>query len=164
MRHNKKKVITYLILFAIFMLTVCVYGLPFFIEIYNDIKAYETRASYRDNYKLHTTPLAQDTILDICTKLKISNKSKSCVAGATVYAPELFDEIKEYFKGLPKQNKTFDTVREYLGNYLVECEKPDPDGYYRCKYDLRGDKMYPIFFLFDKNNSYYEIIANIGGS
>ena len=163
MLHNKK-VATFLILFLIFMLVAYIYILPFVITICTDIKAYETRVAYRDNYKLHTTPLAQDTVIDICTKFKISNTSESCVVSAIVYAPELFDEIKGYFKALPEQDKTFDTVREYLGSYLVQCEKPDPDGYYRCEYDLRGDKMYPIFFLFDKSDYYYEIIANIGGS
>lgn len=161
---RKKRVAIYAVLFTIFMLTIYIYILPVVTTIYTDMKVYETRVARRNNYKLITTPLDQDTVKDICTKLKIVDTSESCVDGATVFAPELFDEIKEYFKGRPEQEKTLDIVQEHLGNYLVQCERPDPDGYYRCKYDLRGDKIYPIFFLFDQSNFYYEIIANIGGS
>ncbi len=80
-----------------------------------------------------------------------------------MYAPDLFEEVKAYFKNLPKQDKTYDTVQDRLGSYLVFCESPDFEGYFRCSYDLRGDSAYPVFFLFDKNGFYQEIIANTGG-
>ena len=64
----------------------------------------------------------------------------------------------------PIKKKTYATVQEKLGSYLVFCGKPDPDGSYRCKYDLRGDNRYFIFFMYDEENFYYEVSAPIGGS
>jgi hypothetical protein len=132
------------------------------------MKAYETRVAYRDNYKLHTTPLDKEAVKDLCVKLDIKASSENCRINAVVYAPDLFDEVKVYFRNLPDQDKTYNNVQKLLGTYLDYCENPVPDGryagHYRCLYDLRGDKMYPIFFLFDENDFYYEVIANIGGS
>lgn len=164
MRLNKKTIALLGITFVIFVSLIYFYLLPVANTIYTDMKAYETRVAYRDNYKLHTTSLPKSVVEDICLKLGIESSIENCKSNAVVYAPELFDEIKTYFKDMPDQDKTYGTVQDKLGTYLVSCEKPDPDGYYRCRYDLRGDKVYPIFFLFDKDNFYYEIIANIGGS
>ena len=132
-------------------------------RIYSLGKIDETEVAYRDNYKLHTSPLSQIVVDDLCTKLNLKEKSEHCKSGAVVYAPDLFEEIKVYFKNLPKQDKTYETVQDKLGSYLVSCESPDFEGYFRCEYDLRGDSVYPVFFLFDKNGSYQEIIANTGG-
>lgn len=143
---------------------VYLYIFPIAKTFYSDLKAYETRIAYRDNYQLHTTPLPKETVDDLCSKLFINDSSEHCKQGAVVYAPDLFDEIKMYFRSLPDKRKTHKTVEEILGTYLTFCESPYPDGSYVCHYDIRGDKIYPIAFFFDKEGFYYRIIANIGGS
>lgn len=163
MNISKKQVI---LITAVFIITIstCYYIKPFVQEINSGIQSYETRIAYRDDYKLHTSPLSKNVTKDICVKLKIIDTSDNCRHDIEVYAPELFDEIKTYFYNIPNEDRTLITVQNYLGEYEIDCEKPDPDGYFRCKYDLRGDNMYPFYFLFNKDNFYYEIIANIGGS
>lgn len=141
-----------------------VYVLPVVTKVRAGLKAYETHVAYRDNYKLHTTPLATDVVADLCLKLNITESSEHCQPNAVVYAPDLFDEIKTYFKNLPDKDKTYDTVQDYLGSYLVSCHKTTSDGHYACKYDLRGDSIYPIAFFFNENDTYFRIIANTGGS
>jgi hypothetical protein len=133
-------------------------------KIYSLGKIDETEVAYRDNYKLHTTPLPETVVDDLCLKLNLKETSKHCKPGAVVYAPDFFDEMKMFFKNLPEQDQTYDTVQNKLGSYLVFCEAPDFEGYFRCSYDFRGDHVYPVFFYFDKRNFYHEIIANIGGS
>jgi len=164
MRLSKKMIAVLGIALVIFTSLIYFYILPIANKFHAGMKAYETRVAYRDNFRLHTTLLPEDVVNDICSKLEIKTSSENCKSGALVYAPELFDEIKLYFKNLPSQDKTYDIVQDKLGTYLVYCENPDPDGDYRCHYDIRGDEVYPIAFYFDKDGFYYRIIANIGGS
>ena len=164
MRLSKKMIAFLGIALVIFTSLTYFYILPIVNTFNTGMKAYETRVAYRDNFRLHTTPLPEDVVDDICSKLEIKTSSENCKSGALVYAPELFDEVKLYFKNLPNQDKTYDTVQDKLGTYLVYCENPDPDGNYVCDYDLRGDDRYPIAFFFNKDGFYYQIIANIGGS
>jgi hypothetical protein len=148
---------------VIFLLLLA-YVLPIITTFWTDLKAYETQVAYRDDYKLHTTPLPATTIADLCAKLGINASNEHCESKAVVYAPDLFDEIQTYFRNLPQENRTYALVEDRLGAYLDGCEKPNLDGHYRCIYDLRGDEAYPIFFYFDRDGYYYRIIANTGGS
>ncbi len=141
-----------------------IYILPAAKVVIADMQAYETRVGIRDDYTLHTTPLDKSVIEDICLKLGIQTSSEDCQPNAVVYAPDLFDEIKVYFRGLPDQEKTYVTVQDKLGSFQVFCEASSSEGHYRCQYDIRGDNAYSIFFRFDENNFYYEIMAPIGGS
>jgi len=138
--------------------------LPVASEIYSLGKTDATKVAYRDNYELHTTPLSEPVVSDLCVKLKLVNTSELCNPGEVVYAPELFNEVKSYFNNLPSQDKTYDVVQDSLGSYLVFCSPPEPDGYFRCRYDFKGDGVYPVFFDFDNNGFYWQIIANTGGS
>jgi hypothetical protein len=164
MKLSKKGMSVLGITLVVLVVLLLVYGLPIVTKVRADLKARETQVAYRNDYKLHTTPLSADVIDDICSKLNIQESSESCQPDAGVYAPDLFDEIKTYFNNLPDHDKTYDIVQEKLGVYLDYCGKPYPNGDYRCRYDIRGDYVYPIFFHFDKNGMYYRIIANIGGS
>lgn len=164
MRLSKKVTTIFGIALVVIVVLLYVYVLPVVNKVNEDLNAYETRVAYRDNYKLHTTPLSKDVVDDICSKLEIKVSSENCKPNVVVYAPELFDEIKVYFKDLPNQDKTYDIVQDKLGAYLVYCENPDPEGDYRCLYDIRRDEVYPIFFYFDKDGFYWRLIANIGGS
>jgi hypothetical protein len=141
-----------------------IYVLPIFNEINSDNNIYATHVADRNNYKLHTTPLSKSVVDDICSKLMIEKTSENCKDGAVVYMPDFYDDIKTYFWNLPSQDRTYHTVQDKLGAYLIECAKPNPNGHFRCRYDLRGDGVYSIAFYFDENDIYFEIMANIGGS
>lgn len=141
-----------------------IFMLPIISRVNTDLKAYETRVASRDDFRMHTTPLAKSVVEDICSQLGIRESSDHCQSGNMVYAPDFFGEVKAYFRNLPDRDKTRDIVQDKLGAYLEYCEEPATDGHYRCSYDLRGDKKYPIFFYFNNDGFYYRIIANTGGS
>ncbi len=165
MRLSKKTNTVLGIALVAFVLLICLYNIfPVVNAIYTKVNVYKTSVAYRDNYKLHTTPLPKIVVDDLCLKLAIEDSSESCNSAALVYAPDFFDEIKTYFNGLPDESKTYNAVQSILGTYLIHCGTPDSKGRYRCQYDLRGDKIYPIAFYFDKYGFYYQIQANTGGS
>ena len=123
-----------------------IYILPAAKVVIADMQAYETCVAIRDDYTLHTTPLEKSVVEDICLKLGIQTSSEDCQPNAVVYAPDLFDEIKAYFRDLPDQEKTYATVQDKLGNYRVFCGALNSDGHYSCRYDIKGDNAYSIFF------------------
>ena len=163
MRVRTKTTFLLVITVAVLTTVILLFALPFATRVTMGLKLYETRVAERDNYKLHTTPLPKSVVADICLKLELEKTSAHCRSDV-VYAPDFFDEIKVYFGNLADQDKTQDLVQDKLGSYLDYCETPDSDGHYRCRYDLRGDDVYPVLFYFTKDNFYYRIIANTGGS
>lgn len=162
MKPSRKVIIAFGITSLICVSLTYFYILPIAKTVNADMDAYATRMAYRNNYKLHTTPLSNDVVDDICSKLAIKSSSENCKSN-TVYAPEFFDEIKTYFRNVPDQDKTYLNVDKILGTYLVYCEPPVPDGsykgYYRCEYDIKGDKVFFIYFQFNEKNFYEEVIA-----
>lgn len=166
MKRKNKILVALGILLVVCVALVYFYVLPVVNVVYVEMKAYETRVAIRDDYTLYTTPLSESIVEDICLKLGIDQTSENCKKGITVYAPELFDEIKTYFNELPDEEKTYETVENILGEYLIACVPTTSDGHYSCDYDLHGDKKYPIAFFFNEDDFYFQIIANTsrGGS
>lgn len=137
---------------------------PAAVEMYNGVEAYNTReAQQATNYPNITTPLSHETAADICKKFEIDPDDARCHPDAVVYGPDFFADINLYFKEVPKEEATFDLVQSKLGAYLDACERPNDKGYYRCRYDLRGDGIYPIFVLFNDKDVYYQVIADTSG-
>lgn len=161
---KKKGIVLLIVVLFTFLWLGYFYIFPIVNKISIDLNAYNTRIAYRDNYRLHTTPMPQNLVLDICKKLEIENSSEHCINNSKIYTPDFFDELKAYFNNVPKENQTYALVDEKFGIYLQHCGEVSPEGDYRCRYDFIGDGKYPFFFYFDKNNYYYRIIANIGGS
>lgn len=164
MKRRQKASAALGVLLFVCIAVVYIYVLPAAKIIRVDLQEYETHIAVRDDYTLHTTPLDKSVVEDICQKLDIQAFSANCQPNAVVYAPDFFDEIKTYFRNLPDQEKTYAIVQDTLGDYLVFCGMPDPEGRYTCRYDLRGDNRYPFFFDFNKDDQYYDVIATIGGS
>lgn len=163
MKSNAWTMIAVSVVLTAFILEVLIFIGPSAYKMYVLAQPDEAEVAYRDNYKLHTTPLSQTVVDDLCSKLGLKDTSPRCEPGAVVYAPELFDEIKLYFRDLSRPEKTYETVQKVLGPYLVACEAPDFEGYFRCRYDLQGDSVYPLFFDFDQTGHYWQIIAHTGG-
>ena len=164
MKISKRAILILGITLALGTMVLFIYILPIATKVNASLKVYETQSAIKKDYKLHTTALPKSVVEDLCLKLDIKESSEQCQADAVVYAPDLFDEIKAYFKNLPKEDKTYDVIQDKLGAYLDYCAEPDPDGVYRCRYDLRGDDVYPFYIYYDKNGRYYDIIASAGGS
>jgi hypothetical protein len=139
----------------IFVMLVCIYFLPFAQTVYSGMQVRATTVALRNDYKSVTTPLAVNVVKDICLKLDIMTSSENCQADAPVYAPDFFDEIETYFSDLPHGSRTHDHVEQKLRAYLYYCADPYPDGSYRCLYDLRGDRLYPVYFYFNADGFYY---------
>ena len=150
--------------FAILTIVLYAYVWPVVSKVNADLKAYSTRQAISNDYTLHTTPLPQSVVDDLCLKFGIEASSEHCQPGAIVYGPDFYDEIKSYFRNLPREDRTYEVVQDKLGAYLLHCEKPHQDGGYRCTYDLRGDKVYRIGIYFDENDFYWQVQASTGGS
>ncbi len=135
--------------------------LPLRKEVGIALQANETQVARRHDYKLHTSPLPSDTVVNLCSGLGITASFPKCRDGGDVYAPEFFGPIKTYFANVRSESKTYEFVQDKLGRYQVRCEEPNSDGNYRCFYDLRGDGVYLMAFYFDKNGHYFEIFADV---
>ncbi len=137
---------------------------PLAVYIFTTLQTYNQRIARSYDYTKITTPLPRNIVDDLCSKFDLSPNDKRCLPSSVSYGPDFFEDIKIYFEVLPRQDKTFVTVQNKLGSYLISCEKPDNEGDYSCTYDLHGDGIYRIGIFFTKDNFYYQIIANTGGS
>jgi hypothetical protein len=157
-----KRIAVLLLVVALLLVGLCVVSfVPLRKEVGAALRANETQVAQRHDYKLHTTPLPADTVLDLCSALGITASFPKCRGGIDVYAPEFFAPIKTYFTNVGSEKKTYEFVQEKLGRYQVRCEEPSSDGNYRCFYDLRGDGIYLLAFYFDKHGHYFEIFADV---
>jgi len=124
-------------------------------------RAYNTLEAIRNDYTLHTMPLPQDVVDDLCSNFGIWETSEDCQLDKVAYAPDFFDEIKEYFHNIPQEKRTYDTVDAKLGMYFVNCDEPATDGRHVCYYDINNDgQAYFILVFFNGDDQYYQIIAN----
>jgi len=159
---RKRIFVSLLVIVGLF--AVYVFLLPIAIDVYTSLKAYNARIAESSDYTKITTPLSKDTSADICKQFEIDKADKRCQADAIVYGPDFFDDIKSYFRKVPKKDRTFALVQSRLGSYFEDCDLPDNEGDYRCYYDLRGDGIYSIFVHFNKEGFYWQIFANTSGS
>jgi hypothetical protein len=120
------------------------------------------------DYTRHTTPLTMDTVKDICSKLGLPGQDARCNGETAVYAPEFFDDIKEYVRNLPKEKATQEEVDRILGPYKIRCSQPATLSsgkiYYSCLYDMRGDGVSIISVYFHGDGTIDYIMASAGSS
>lgn len=161
---NRKILIGFLIIAIIGLGLAIHYITPVVVRIHANLQEYEKRVEQSNDYTKITTPLPRNIVEDICSKFELKSDDLRCMENATVYAPDFYEDIKKYFDELPGELSTFETVQDKLGGYLIRCSEPDNEGYYQCRFDIRGDGKYPISVHFNKENYYYQIFANTGGS
>jgi len=125
---------------------------------------YNLAFSSENEYRKITTPLPENTVADLCSKFELSREDKRCQSEVVVYEPDFFKDILRYFDNVPQNEATFELVESKLGSYRVDCEQPDIEGNYACRYDIHGDGIYPILILFSSEDLYYRVIANTSGS
>ena len=97
----------------------------------------------------YTTPLDAATLEDVCRRFGLEG-DRRCELGATVYAMEFIPEVRGAFvRGV----STREDVNALLGPYEYHCEPPVytrryDHTTYRCFYDLNGDRVFPVAFMF----------------
>lgn len=153
----KKRSILFVILVLLILCIACVLpgALPEIIKGARSLK-----------WREKTTPLSQEVVQDICIQFSLPAGDKRCQPGVTVYAPDFFQTITDYFRKKDDNWSTYEEVQVKLGKYQYELEKPltgyDESEGFRAWYDLRGDQVYPIAMWFNSDGRLYRISASIG--
>ena len=123
-------------------------------------------SSQRGNWRDNTSPLDSRVVDDICSQFDISSSDWRCGPNAIVYAPDFFRTIGQYLKESDTGMLTFDDVEGKLGKYKYHCEptitESDGKRYFVCRYDLNGDRIYPIVIFFYDDGRIMRVIADVG--
>lgn len=113
-----------------------------------------------------TEPLRPDVIQDICIKFDIPTTDPRCQPNAVAYAYDFFGTFKEALRTTDQRQLTFDQVQEKLGQYQYYREPvitvSDGTRYFRCWYDLQGDRAYPIAVSFFDDGRVWRVFADAG--
>lgn len=109
-----------------------------------------------------TSPLAPGVIQNLCQKLDLAEGDPLCQPGATAYAPDFFPAVRASFEpGIT----TYDDVQGKLGRYLYKREplviQADGTRYFVCRYDFKGDRVFPVVFFFTGEGVLKRIFATI---
>ena len=122
---------------------------------------YKDLSHWRDK----TSPLDQGVIKDICLKFELPTDDTHCQPGAQVYAPDFFGDITRAFQAHNGIYSTYD-VQKKIGNYQFKYEPPVTEGdgttYFVARYDLQGDRVYPIVMFFYGDGRLFRIVADVG--
>jgi hypothetical protein len=158
MRKNQKGVVVVSLLLLIIITVIIL--IPFLYGALLIGLELPHRLSWRDR----TSPLSETTVKDICLKFNLSQQDARCKQGAVIYAPDFFQTIRSDFIHSNGESVTYDYVQEKIGKYQYEREPMimDRSGneYFRCRYDLRGDRVYPIGITFDSKGFVLEFFAS----
>ncbi len=73
-------------------------------------------------WKDKTTPLPHEVVEDLCQKFELTETDERCQEGATIYAPEFFDVIKDAFTPLQDRVPGYDDVESKLSEYKYNQE------------------------------------------
>ena len=115
-----------------------------------------------------TTPLTAEVVEDVCKKFSLQTDDPRCQPGATVYAREIYPDIKSYLYDLPKDRANEEEVSKLLGLYEYYREPmthvSDGPDYYVVSYDLRGDHVYRLVIFYREDGSIDKIMSSGGGS
>lgn len=113
--------------------------------------------SHRDDWKETTSPLPSETVKILCRNFNVEN-DPICDKEKEIYAPDFYPIIRDAFKPYESysvdssESATYDEVEEKIGMFKYECEavvyQADGFVYFRCRYDLRGDRALRITITF----------------
>jgi hypothetical protein len=110
-----------------------------------------------------TSPLETAVVLDLCSALAMPQDSRVCQPGAVVYAPDFFPAVRASFQ--PGQS-TYEDVQSKLARYQYEYEPvvttASGYSYFRAWYDFRGDRVFPVGFIFEKGGILEDVFATVG--
>ena len=125
------------------------------------IDGYLEAVRWRDK----TSPLDPKTVKYFCELLELPPDDPLCMPKEETYAPQLYPFIIQKLQPENGEWATFNDVEEILGQYKDRCSQiwVESDGfeYFDCRYDLRGDEVYPISIYFYPNGDIWKIIYSI---
>ncbi len=108
-----------------------------------------------------TRPLGPEVAQDICMKFDIPSTDPRCQTNALVYASDFRETITDKLGTTNQRQLTFDEVQGMLGKYLYKREplttESDGTQYFRCWYDLQGDRLYPIIISFHADGRVWQV-------
>ncbi|MBN1874148.1 MAG: hypothetical protein JXA33_07945 [Anaerolineae bacterium] len=124
-------------------------------------RAVATRSQIARLYEL-TAPLDAVVIQELCQKLSLSVQDERCQSEAVVYSIDFYDDIGQPFEyGVT----TYQDVQALFGAYQYECDArvitADGYAYFRCLYDFKGDRMFPVSFRFSGDNDVLDQIMPV---
>jgi hypothetical protein len=118
-------------------------------------------ATWRDK----TKPLDTIVVQDLCKKFELPLDDRRCQADAIVYAPDFFGTIRQTFFPENRNWATFEEVERVLGKYKFKQEPLVTTGdglkYFVARYDLKGDRIYPITIFFHEDGKVWRMFADI---
>ncbi len=116
-----------------------------------------SRGLHQDDWKKRTTPLPKETRDLLCSRFGLSQEDVLC-SGKDIYALDFMPTIQDTFKPYEtyhiksSEAATYEEVEEKIGTFKYECEQvvhqADGLSYFRCFYDLRGDKKFIITIFY----------------
>jgi hypothetical protein len=116
------------------------------------------------SWREYTAPLNSKVVQDLCQKFNLGDQDPRCKPGATVYAPDFFQTIRHDFIHSNGERVNYRYVQEKIGKYQYECgpiiKESTGFEYFRCGYDLQGDRVFPIGINFDSEGNLLEYFAS----
>ena len=128
---------------------------------------------YGDDWKQRTTPLPNETVAQLCTSFGLEKDMPLCNGKRDVYGPDFYEIIRDTFRPyesyeIPSSEAaTYDEVEKKIGMFEYECESVATTGdgfsFFRCRYDLRGDREFIIGILYTyPDNAVFRINTPMG--
>jgi len=135
------------------ILLVIVVGLPVLFYGYLEF------IRYGDQWKERTTPLPHATIDTLCASFNLEKSHPLCNdSKGDIYGPDFYEIIRDTFRPyeayeIPSsESATYEEVEEKIGMFKYECRDVITNGdgfsYFRCWYDLRGDREFIIGIMY----------------
>lgn len=113
---------------------------------------------HKDDWKKRTSPLPKETISTLCKNLTLDNSHPLCNDTKGAYASDFSEILRDYFplEDSMETHKsqatiTYQEVKNVLGKFEWECQEiihAADISYFRCLYDLRGDRYWIDAFYF----------------
>ena len=80
--------------------------------------------------------------------------------GAVVFAPDFFPAVRVQFKA---GESAYDDVQDRLGSYQYQkgptVTQADGTVYFRCRYDFKGDRVFPVVVSFSEDGVMKRLFA-----
>jgi hypothetical protein len=126
-----------------------------------------------DDWKKRTTPLPMDIIMTLCFNFDLDKSHPLCSGKKDVYGPDFYDILRDTFRPYEEyeipssESATYEEVEEKIGMFKYECRDVITNGdgfsYFRCWYDLRGDREFIIGIIYSyPDNAVFRINTPMG--
>ncbi len=119
---------------------------------------YLNQVSRSNDWEKRTTPLPKTTVDLLCRNFALSLDDVLCNGKKDVYVLDFMKVVRDAFRPYEtyeiesSEAATYEEVEEKIGMFKYECEPVETTGdgfsYFRCFYDLRGDRKFIITIFY----------------